>query len=614
MKVFVLSPQMTISDKCIIYKCSCFLKIILEQLNLYGIENYCLNKFNYKGLKREFDNDSILIVFNGDTDNNEGLYNEALKKQCTIYPIAIDKNFRKPSYLFSDKQSYDVYEQLRKRDLSEEYIGIVANVFARKIISDCMPTIYSDEMNIFLSHRRLDGEEITADICDKLNVIAPEKNCFRDIVNVNVGENAQEIIDSALVCSDVLVFFHTELSAVSNWILKELSFAIMNNIPVLWVKIGDVNISELKYKPSEKPHLSYLIEDFKNQDKLVTIAEQILNSSFEMLLEKSNDVYDEMECIGNLFNDKLELLDSTQMLYLLSLPRKGYSYPQRKIRQFIQFFGRTPKETDFNLLRNYLSKYQDTEFDSAVMLSKRISTRQYENGILLDNFDDFNYTYEKYIHGKFEDRPFDIIISGAFPDGDEIFKQNLTHALICFVKEILKEGFCLSFGAHPTFQELIFDTAKRVTPSHNKKVKMFISNYFVSHSDIVKFNDRCTPVEVEKVENSLAKSLTLLRKRLIERGNVKALICLGGKIKHNKNEEGIREEIAIAKSKGIPVFLIGSAGGCSSEIAIDYFTNDNWNDINNASKPLNEKLMNSIDYKESAKSVIEYIKTITEEK
>ena len=57
-------------------------------------------------------------------------------------------------------------------------------------------SIVSDEMNIFLSHRRLDGEEITASICDTLNAIAPEKNYFRDIVNVKTGENAQEIIDS----------------------------------------------------------------------------------------------------------------------------------------------------------------------------------------------------------------------------------------------------------------------------------------------------------------------------------------------------------------------------------------------------------------------------------
>ena len=244
------------------------------------------------------------------------------------------------------------------------------------------------------------------------------------------------------------------------------------------------------------------------------------------------------------------------------------------------------------------------------MLSKRVITRTEYDDILSDNFDDFYYTYFKYLKGNSADLPYDIVISGAFPDSDEIFKQNLTYSLICFVKEILKEGFNLCFGAHPTFQELIFDTAKIVTENYVDKVKMLISNYFVSHDNILKFKDRCSPVEIEKVENNQILSLTELRKKLIERDSVKALICLGGKIKENKSEEGIREEIAIAKSKGVPVFLIGSVGGCSSEIAKDYYEKGNWSEINDASGELNISLMKGIDYKESARLVIDYIKQI----
>lgn len=522
----------------------------------------------------------------------------------------MDKENRIPPSIISDKQSFDVYDQLRRRNLSNDYIEIPANVFTRKIISECMPTICNDDINIFLSHRRLDGEEITALICDTLNVLAPEKEFFRDIVNVNIGENAQDVIDTALVYSDVLVFFHTELSATSDWILKEILYALLNNIPILWVKIGNPDIKGLKYMPSEKPHLEYLEDNFCNQDKLNEIADQILDKSYEILLDKSNDVYDEMNCITDLLNDKLELVNDTKMLYTLSLPRKGYNYPQRTINQFVQFFGRIPKQSDADELKSILAQYPSSEFDSAVMLSKRVITRTKYDNILSDNFDDFYYTYFKYLKGNSADLPYDIVISGAFPDSDEIFKQNLTYSLICFVKEILKEGFNLCFGAHPTFQELIFDTAKIVTENYGEKVKMYISNYFVSHNNILKFKDRCTPIEIDKVENDRILSLTELRKKLIERESVKALICLGGKIKENKSEEGIREEIAIAKSKGIPVFLIGSVGGCSSVIAKDYSQNDNWSEINVASKDLNISLMKGIDYKESARLVIDYIKQI----
>lgn len=614
MRVYILAPSSTTNDEENISKVMDFLQIVEKQLDCYGIENYRVQKMNYKKCVSKLDNDSIVVAFNGYLDTYCDFLKEALNKESTIFPVALDKDKRMPPSIISNKQSFDVYDQLRRRNLSNDYIEIPANVFARKIISECIPTICNENINIFLSHRRLDGEEITASICDTLNVLAPEKECFRDIVNVNIGENAQDVIDTALVYSDLLVFFHTELSATSDWILKEILYALINNIPILWVKIGNPNIKGLKYMPSEKPHLEYLEDDFCNQGKLNKIADQILDKSYEILLSKSDDVYDEMKCITDLLNDKLELVNDTKMIYSLSLPRKGYSYPQRKIKQFVQFFGRIPKQSDADELKSTLARYSSLEFDSAVMLSKRVITRTEYDDILSDNFDDFYYAYFKYLKGNSVDSPYDIVISGAFPDSDEIFKQNLTYSLICFVKEILKEGFNLCFGAHPTFQELIFDTAKIVTEKHVDKVKMYISNYFVSHDNIIKFKDRCTPIEVDKVDNNQALSLTALRKKLIERENVKALICLGGKIKENKREEGIREEIAIAKSKGIPVFLIGSVGGCSSKIAENYSEKGNWSEINDASDEINISLKKGIDYKKSARLVIDYIKQISKEK
>lgn len=61
-----------------------------------------------------------------------------------------------------------------------------------------------------------------------------------------------------------------------------------------------------------------------------------------------------------------------------------------------------------------------------------------------------------------------------------------------------------------------------------------------------------------------------MRQNMIQRKNVKALVCLGGKIKNNKKEEGIREEIELAREMNIPVFVVGSVGGCSSEVALEY--------------------------------------------
>ena len=93
---------------------------------------------------------------------------------------------------------------------------------------------------------------------------------------------------------------------------------------------------------------------------------------------------------------------------------------------------------------------------------------------------------------------------------------------------------------------------------------------------------------------------------MIQRKEVKALVCLGGKVKENKKEEGIREEIELAQKMNIPVFIVGSVGGCSSEVALKY-KNIGWRGLNNASLELNQKFLDGIDYFSMAQDMIKYI-------
>lgn len=87
---------------------------------------------------------------------------------------------------YTDKQSYDVWEQLRCRDLSDDYLPLAARCFARKVIANIMPTMYSESGLIFISHRRLDGEEITAQLCDTLSVQFEACETFRDVTSVKL--------------------------------------------------------------------------------------------------------------------------------------------------------------------------------------------------------------------------------------------------------------------------------------------------------------------------------------------------------------------------------------------------------------------------------------------
>lgn len=177
-------------------------------------------------IKHQINKDSLVIIFN----NQDNKYTTEIvefiyyidSKKIKIWSVAINKNSRVPNDIIKSKQSFDVFEQLRCRNLSEYYLNTIGLVFARKIISKVIPNFYNDNSLLFVSHRRLDGEEITAKFCDQLLIQAKNSTSFRDVTNVEIGEEAQEIIDSALSESDVLIFIHTEKASKSKWIENDI--------------------------------------------------------------------------------------------------------------------------------------------------------------------------------------------------------------------------------------------------------------------------------------------------------------------------------------------------------------------------------------------------------
>lgn len=591
MRVFIVKSDKEETDK--------FMKIVEEQLNEYGIEFQIITSSNVSINKRRLDSSSLIVVCNGSRykDDIKSFIEEAVQKEAEIWPIAINKEDRLPEGPISRKQSYDVWEQLRRRNLDKSQISTIALSFARKIIARVLPTLYNENGEIFISHRRLDGEDIAAKIYDRLKIQAESMTPFRDVARINVGEEAQPVIDEAMKDCEIFVFVHTPKAAESEWILKELLFAMLRCIPVLWIQIDDADEKKLKIKPSEKPHLQYKSENFIEEKDLIEITDEILDRSFRLIMENSNRVFDYIKSIESLFGSRIICEHQDKMIYRISMERKGYHYPQRTIEQYFQVFGRMPTDTDLVDL-NPLK--ENEKLDSVVALSNKTLNFAEKHGIIMDSIEDFYYYWNEYIEGKKEKIKLnrgEIVISGAFPDCDEIYKQCLTDALVIFSKAIIREGYILTFGAHPTFQELFFETARK-TNTHDAKnsLKMFISNWFMERQldkeEYYKMN--CHLLKTEKKED-LNKSLQIMRRKMIQRREVKALVCLGGKIKKNKEEEGIREEIELARAYDIPVFIVGTVGGCSAEVAIEY-QKSGWKNLNDASDEINEEFLNSIDY------------------
>lgn len=610
MKVYIIDSSIT--GKAV-KESSVFQKELIEQLAIYGVDYSVIYNQNIERCKLNMQKDSLIIVFNEhamNEDKENGCIEfllKAIEKKIEIWPVAIDQNSRKPQGIISKKQSYDVWEQLRSRKLDERYLKTIAKVFSRKIIARTFPTCYCENGEVFLSHRRIDGEEIAAQIYDKMVVQSKETTPFRDVVNVKVGDEAQEVIDREMEKSDIFVFIHTPAAGESDWILKELRFALLRNIPILWVQINDPDIDELKLKPSDKPHLKYQLEDFEKEESIVHIVDEILQKAFELIMDRSNQVLGYIETIENVFGEQLEVVSQEKMIYHVSAVRKGYHYPQRNIEQYYQIFGRTPTLDDARKLKAELNI---VDADSIAIITNRVVTCSVQEMVVFDSIQDFCYHWSKYMaEEREEEKSMEIIISGAFPDCDEIYKQSLIDALVLFAKVIIRGGYQLTFGAHPTFQELFFDVAKEIEPKKYKNMlNMYISKWFLEDSDERRkeFNDKCKVFVTDKKEDRLS-SLSEMRKVMIQRDEVKAVICLGGKIKKNREEEGIREEIALAREKGIPVFVVGSVGGCSAVVAKEY-ENNGFVGLNDAAEELNLMFMKDIDYFGMAQNMLNYLK------
>lgn len=610
MKVYIIDSSIT--GKAV-KESSVFQKELIEQLAIYGVDYSVIYNQNIERCKLNMQKDSLIIVFNEhamNEDKENGCIEfllKAIEKKIEIWPVAIDQNSRKPQGIISKKQSYDVWEQLRSRKLDERYLKTIAKVFSRKIIARTFPTCYCENGEVFLSHRRIDGEEIAAQIYDKMVVQSKETTPFRDVVNVKVGDEAQEVIDREMEKSDIFVFIHTPAAGESDWILKELRFALLRNIPILWVQINDPDIDALKLKPSDKPHLKYQLEDFEKEESIVHIVDEILQKAFELIMDRSNQVLGYIETIENVFGEQLEVVSQEKMIYHVSAVRKGYHYPQRNIEQYYQIFGRTPTLDDARKLKAELNI---VDADSIAIITNRVVTCSVQEMVVFDSIQDFCYHWSKYMaEEREEEKSMEIIISGAFPDCDEIYKQSLMDALVLFAKVIIRGGYQLTFGAHPTFQELFFDVAKEIEPKKYKNMlNMYISKWFLEDSDERRkeFNDKCKVFVTDKKEDRLS-SLSEMRKVMIQRDEVKAVICLGGKIKKNREEEGIREEIALAREKGIPVFVVGSVGGCSAVVAKEYEDNG-FVGLNDAAEELNLMFMKDIDYFGMAQNMLNYLK------
>lgn len=559
-------------------------------------------------LAQEADQDDILVFFISEKDEYDESLIKLLRKysdaECRVWSIAMKAEYRMPPEPVVKKQSYDIPSRMENRNPLKNNMRAIAQLFARKIIAQTLSPLYRDEVLYFLSHRRSDGEHIAKQLSDELSRLTRERNVYRDVVNVAVGDDAQQDIDRNLEQSDVLIFLQTEQAKDSCYVMKELCYALIHNIPVLWIQIDDADYTKLEILPGDAPMLRYESGEFDQADRLEEIANEVEEKCFELIMNSSNQVYTYVEYLNNVCtSNKLVFRQdrSAALAYEIEYREKTRDLYNDGIRRnYVQCFGRNPQEEDIKRFINRIRAQEVYQRNDKLFLLSTHGCRDNQLGdskIIQENYDDYLINLENVSGRKNKQQNKRIIISGAFPDCNEIYSNSLLEALVLYTKEIIRRGYTLVFGAHPTFQKLIFDIGSLYASDVHYAIEMHMDRGYIGGYDVDELQENCTL--------KLADGLQEMRENMICKEKAEMLICLGGK--NNKARPGVDIEVELAKRAGIPVALVGTVGGRSSECAYQRVETGRWSDLNSWDTSLNESLFYNVNHRLMAKRLLDTI-------
>lgn len=135
MRIIFISPVLTMDEYD---KAQLFLEYCINEIKNY-LFDICIieNKPQILRIKSQINEDTLVVMFN----NKENKYSSEIlefidyidSKNIEIWPVAINKKSRIHIDTIKSKQSFDVFEQLRCRNLSDDYIKTVGLVLLDKL-------------------------------------------------------------------------------------------------------------------------------------------------------------------------------------------------------------------------------------------------------------------------------------------------------------------------------------------------------------------------------------------------------------------------------------------------------------------------------------------------
>ena len=533
--------------------------------------------------------------------------NLAVSVGAVILPIAIGEEARRPPAPVEDAQSFDVMEHAAQRQLLPGAHRVIAQEFARRALARVQPTLTKDGLRLFLCHRRSDGEGLVRLLDQTLS--SRHAHVFRDLISIQVGDVAQDVIDRELQRADVIVFFDTAQAGDSEWVARELSAALGRHVPVVWVRLPAADETAarpaLTVRPSGAPHIELEYLDVPTAE-LNDLVDRILHQAFTLArthVRTAKYHFSQIRQRAAAAGKQVTVLDARQMIYAITDSSSSANYPQRPAVHVVQLFGHHPTDED----RASLARWLDDEgygphqrtcraFDAAVLLDPMpTGTEVFGDWGVVENTGRYLQYLPDPVPAIASKRPRPLLMLGAFPEAPESHEL-VKEAVYAFSVGWLRRRGLVVLGGHPTFTPLVTEAARVLLgPAGRERVRIYQSRYFVTDAMIEALSATATVIDTPLREDR-STSLTLMREAMVSAYPNAVTVAIGGRTDEGgRHVPGIDEEIELARNAGLPVCLIGAPGGRSAELAALYSRQD-WSGLGNGLGVVNERMATDEDY------------------
>lgn len=189
-----------------------------------------------------------------------------------------------------------------------------------------------------------------------------------------------------------------------------------------------------------------------------------------------------------------------------------------------------------------------------------------------------------------------LLLFSAFPQDGEVQGRTVA-AVNAVVGQWVALGGSVTFGGHPTITGLVLELVRRVARDRTMPVvRVYQSEYFGPLSRALARTDPRVEVVRTPATEDRRESLSVMRRQMVDETAAVAAVVIGGRTHEGgQHRPGVDEELALARAAGIPVFLLGGAGGRAAELAAE-LGQGRWSELGNRLGADNERLYVDDDY------------------